>query len=172
MYYAEHSTRRRRAPRAAMKAKTLLILLAAFAAIAQAADTDDDPVHHAAKTVAHLHDSMLNPAAFELDAVYVTKPHEIREEKKGLWGKGHVIGTYVNFCYVYTTHNRMGGSSESRAIEDGSDNNRLSIVTDDGSGKFVGYDAGETAPCKAEEIDREITKDVAALAATLYQESK
>lgn len=165
---------------AAMKKKTLLILLVTFSlatllGVAQAPDREtdtDDPVHHAAHTVAHIHDSMLDPAAFDLNLVYVTKTHEIREPKKGLWGKGHVIGTYVNFCYVYTTRNRMGGSSESRAVEDGSDNYRLSIVTDDGSGKFPGYDVGDDAPCKQNEIDRDITADVAALAATLYQKSK
>jgi hypothetical protein len=154
---------------AAIKTNTLLILLATFSlvnlsAAAQSTDTEN-PVQHAAETVARIHDSMLEPALFELEAVYLTKPHEIREHKK-------VVATYVNFCYVYSTHNRIGGYSESRAVEDGSDNNRLSILTDNGRGKFPGYDVGENAPCKATDIDREITADVALFAVPLYQKSK
>src|SRR5689334_9993133 len=88
---------------------------------------------HAAETVAHLHDTMLDPASFVLDGVYVTKPSK--------HGK-------VSICYAFRSHNTMGGYAEARAVEDGEDKNRLSIYNrDDGHGKFQGYDVGWFAPC-------------------------
>jgi hypothetical protein len=112
----------------------------------------------AADTVAHLHDTMLDPASFVLDGAYVTKP-----DKKG----------QRSVCYEFRSHNEMGGYSEARAVEDGADHNRLSIYTkDNGAGGFQGYDVGWFAPCKNRNIEREITADVAALAPVLYRKTK
>ncbi len=120
--------------------------------------TDAEIRQHAAETVAHLHDTMLDPASFVLDAAYVTKP-----TKKG----------NVSLCYAFRSHNTMGGYSEARAVENGDDKNRLSVFNrDDGYGKFQGYDVGWVAPCKDKNIDREITGDVTRLASGLYQKSK
>ena len=59
---------------------------------------------HAATTVAGLHDSMLDPASFVLDGVYVSKPN-----RKGA----------ISLCYVFRSHNTMGGYAEGRATEGG-----------------------------------------------------
>jgi len=115
-------------------------------------------MEHAAATVAHLHDSMLDPASFVLDGAFLTKP-----DKRG----------NVSLCYAYRAHNTLGGYAEGRAVEDGADHNRLSIYNhDNGAGKFPGYDVGWFAPCKDKSIDREITADVAALASKLYKKSR
>jgi hypothetical protein len=119
---------------------------------------DAEIKQHAAETVAHLHDTMLDPASFVLSGVYVTKPN-----KRGK----------LSVCYVFRSHNAMGGYAEGRAVEDGDDKNRLNVLKrDDGYGKFQGYDVGWIAPCKDKNIDREITADVARLAPALYATSK
>jgi hypothetical protein len=130
-----------------------------FAVLAGASSAQvDGPKQHAATTVAHLHDSMLDPASFVLDGAYVTKPN-----KKGA----------VSYCYVFRSHNTMGGYSEGRAVEDGSDHNDLSVYSHPAeTGGWVGYDVGWVAPCKAKNIEREITADVATLAQTLYKKTK
>jgi hypothetical protein len=113
---------------------------------------------HAAETVARLHDTMLDPASFVLDNVFVSKPN-----KRGK----------VSICYAFRSHNAMGGYAEARAVEDGDDNNRLSVFKrDNGYGKFQGYDVGWIAPCKDKNIDREITADVMQLAPPLYKKSR
>ena len=119
---------------------------------------DADIKQHAAETVARLHDTMLDPASFVLDGVYVTKPNK--------HGK-------VSICYAFRSHNKMGGYAEGRAVEDGDDKNKLSMLSlDNGYGRFQGYDAGWVAPCKDKNIEREITGDVSKLALPLYKKSK
>jgi len=119
---------------------------------------DAEIKQHAAETVAKLHDTMLDPASFVLDGVYVTKPNKRSK---------------VSLCYAFRSHNAMGGYAEGRAVEDGDDKNRLNLLKqDDGRGKFQGYDVGWIAPCKDKNIDREITADVARLAPALYAKSK
>lgn len=119
---------------------------------------DSDIKQHAAETVATIHDSILDPASFVLDGVYVTKPN-----KRGK----------VSLCYTFRAHNTMGGYAAGRAVEDGDDKNRLSVYNhDNGYGKFQGYDVGWIAPCKDKNIDRDITADVARLAPALYAKNK
>ena len=144
--------------------KYLVAVLALFCGttVAQTPDikTLDDAAlkQHAAETVAHLHDTMLDPASFLLDGAYVTKP-----DKKG----------QRSICYAFRSHNTMGGYSEARAVEDGADRNRLSIYREDnGAGRFPGYDVGWVAPCKDKSLEREITAEVAALAPTLYRKTR
>jgi hypothetical protein len=117
----------------------------------------DDAVAHAAATVAHIHDTMLDPASFVLDGAFVTKP-----DKHG----------NVSYCYEFRSHNRMSGYSEGRAVEDGSDHGRLSILTPADDGAFLGYDTGWVAPCKSKNIAKDITQAVAAAAPALYQKSR
>jgi hypothetical protein len=139
-----------------MKASILALIFTVLAGASSA--QVEDPVQHAAATVASLHDSMLDPTSFVLDGAYVTKPN-----KKGV----------VSYCYVFRSHNTMGGYSEGRAVEDGSDHNRLSVYSHPAeTGGWLGYDAGWIAPCKTKNIDREITADVATLAQTLYKKTK
>lgn len=136
---------------------TFVLLLFCLPAIAQI----ESEVQHAASTVAHLHDEMLNPPTFVLDAVYVTKPDK----------RAHA----VSYCYEYRSQNQMGGISEGRAVEDGSDKGRLStfVVTErEGLYGVPGYNAGWFAPCKPKNIDHEITKEVAAIAPTLYKKDR
>jgi hypothetical protein len=142
-----------------MRAPLLLAFLAASAVGAAPQSPGDDPsVQHAAQTVAHLHDTMLDPASFVLDAAFVTKPNKHGE---------------ISYCYAFRSHNRAGGYSDGRAVEDANDRLRLSTYTqDDGYGKFQGYDVGLIAPCKGKNVDRNITADVAALAPSLYQKTK
>lgn len=110
---------------------------------------------HAAATVAHLHDSMLDPASFVLDGVFLTKP-----SKRG----------NVSMCYAFRSHNAMGGYAAGRAVEDGDDHNRLSVYTEgDGAGRYPGYDVGWFAPCKSKNIDREMTAEVLPLSLPLYR---
>lgn len=140
-----------------MKTSALvLIVLASLSVSAQS--VSDETVKHAAQTVAHLHDSMLDPASFVLDAAYVTKP-----DKHGA----------VSYCYEFRSHNQMGGYSEGKAVEDGSDHGRLSVYDHRAeTGGWVGYDTGWVAPCKKKNIDRELTAGVVALAPPLYQKNK
>lgn len=140
------------------------MLAALFSMIADVQTTDiqkmDDAAlrQHAAGTVAHLHDTTLDPASFVLDGAYVTKLN-----KRG----------NLTLCYAYRAHNAMGGYAEARAVENGDDKNRLSVLNkDDGYGKFQGYDVGWVAPCKDKNIDREITTDVSRLAASLYKKNR
>ena len=138
--------------------KNLILALAVLTAFAASAQNTETPVQHAATTVAHLHDSMLDPPSFVLDGVFVTKPN-----KRG----------NISVCYTFRSHNTMGGYAEGRAVEDGDDHNRLSVYNhDDGYGKFQGYDVGWFAPCKDKSIDHEITADVAAIAPSLYKKSR
>jgi len=113
---------------------------------------------HAAATVAHIHDTMLDPNSFVLDGVYLTKP-----SKRG----------NVTVCYTFRSQNKMGGYTAGRAAEDGDDHNHLSVYTvDNGAGKYPGYDVGWIAPCKDKNIDREITADVLPLAKALYRKER
>ena len=129
-----------------MTARLLPLLLLAL--------SQPDP-QHAAAVAARLHDSMLDPASFVLDGVFITKPN-----KRG----------NVSVCYTFRSHNTMGGYSAGRAVEDGDDHNRLSVYThDNGAGKYPGYDVGWVAPCKDKNLDREITAEVLALAPPLYR---
>lgn len=140
-----------------MKAYVLaLVFSTSLTTLAQS--VSDEAVKHAAQTVAHLHDSMLDPASFVLDAAYVTKAN-----KHGA----------VSYCYEFRSHNRMGGYSDGRAVEDGSDHGHLSVYDHPAEdGAWLGYDTGWVAPCKKKNIDREITADVVALAPPLYQKTK
>jgi hypothetical protein len=135
------------------------ILFALFvSAVAMTQSPVPTTVQHAAETVAHLHDTMLDPASFALDGVYVTKAN-----KRG----------NVSVCYAFRSHNAMGGYSAGRAVEDGDDHGRLSVLSEDnGAGRYQGYDVGWVAPCKDKNIDKEITAEVAALAPSLYRKSK
>ena len=118
---------------------------------------DDAQVQHAAATVAHLHDTMLDPASFVLDGVYVTKPG-----KKGR----------VSYCYAYRSHNQMGGYSAGRAAEDALDGGRLSTYQSDSDGDFPGYNIGWVAPCKAKNVAVDITKAVSDAAPALYRKER
>ena len=135
---------------------TLTLALLLTAPVQAVAPTPTPEAQHAATIVAHLHDTMLDPASFVLDGVFVTKP-----DKKGA----------VSYCYAYRSHNKMGGYSERRAVEWEADKGRLSEYTETGHA-FPGYDVGWIAPCKTKNLDREITADVAALAPALYKKSK
>ena len=138
--------------------KDFLLVFTVLAVLTGAASAQDPAAQHAAATVAHLHDSMLDPASFVLDGVFITKAN-----KRG----------NVSTCYVFRSHNTLGGYASGRAVEDGDDHNRLSVLNhDDGAGKYQGYDVGWIAPCKDKNIDREITADVAALAPSLYRKVK
>jgi len=141
-----------------------LVVLASLAVSAQSAG--DETLNHAAQTVAHLHDSMLDPASFVLDGVYVTKV--TRPDNK------HHIGQAV-YCYAFRSHNTMGAYSADRASEDpGFESGRLQIVQADTNGDFRGYDTSffGYAPCKAKNVDRDITADVAAIAPALYKKTR
>ena len=148
-----------------MKKVFLLIITVMFAFVIFARDKpagfgmmDKDAVsQHAAQTVANLHDGMLDPASFVLDSVWMTKLN-----KRG----------NVSLCYTYRSHNRMGGYSEGVAVEDGDDSNHLSTFTVGESGHTQGFDTGWVAPCKAKNLDRELTADVVAIAPTLYRKTR
>lgn len=156
-YDGEHSADREASATKGNMKKILVLAFVASLAFAQSPGTDE-PVRHSAATVAHIHDSMLDPASFVLDGAYVTKPN-----KRG----------NVSFCYAFRSHNAMGGYAEGRAVEDGDDHNRLSIYNhDDEYGKFQGYDVGWIAPCKEKNIDRDITGEVSPLATALYRKSR
>jgi hypothetical protein len=136
-------------------------LILAFALVVASASAQD--VQHAAAVVAQLHDQMLDPASFVLDGVYVTKVTRLPNK--------HNLGQAV-YCYAFRSHNTMGGYSAERAAEDpGLFHGRLQIFQPDTNGNFPGYDTGWFAPCKAKNIDHEIT-DVAAIAPSLYKKSK
>ena len=144
--------------------KLIALLFLAAVSVAQSGSQDIQKMNfaeikqHVAETVAHLHDTMLDPASFALDGVYVTKPN-----KRGK----------VSVCYAFRSHNAMGGYSEGRAVEDGDDKNKLSVLThDDGHGKYQGYDVGWIAPCKDKNIDHEITAEAARLAPALYKKGR
>jgi hypothetical protein len=139
-----------------MKTSIFLVVLVPLLAVAQSGS--DETVKHVAQTVAHLHDSMLDPASFVLDAAYATKPN-----KRGA----------VSYCYEFRSHNKMGGYSEGRAVEDGNDHLQLSVYDHPSdTGSWLGYDTGWVAPCKQKNLEREITDQVAALAPSLYRKSK
>jgi hypothetical protein len=82
----------------------LIVLLALFAPLLSAQTTPTDPaVEHAAVTVAHVHDTMLDPASLVLDGAYVTLPNRIADkEHKNL----------PTYCYAFRSHNAMGGYSQ------------------------------------------------------------
>ncbi|SFS07626.1 hypothetical protein SAMN05421771_1365 [Granulicella pectinivorans] len=134
----------------------LLVVLAAEHPMAISQSPGPD-IHRVAANAARLHDTMLDPASFVLDAVYLTKP-----SKRG----------NVSVCYEYRSHNTMGGYSAGRAVEDGDDHNRLSTYTAAESGRYPGYNVGWVAPCKSKNLDREITADVAPLAVALYRKER
>jgi hypothetical protein len=135
-------------------AQALIILISVTgAAIAQEAAS----IQHAAATVAHLHDEMLNPASFALDGVFVTKP-----DRRG----------NVSVCYEYRSQNASGVMAAGRAVESGADHGKLSIYQAARADDIQGYNAGWVSPCKAKNFDREITQDVAAAAPALYTKSR
>ena len=80
--------------------RTLFILVLAVVTATGHAQSDiqkmDDSQlkKHAAETVAHLHDTMLDPASFVLDNVYVTKAN-----KRG----------NRSLCYSFRSHKTLGG---------------------------------------------------------------
>lgn len=140
-----------------MKVSVIAVVVLA-SLVVPAQSVSDESTQHAAQTVAQLHDSMLDPASFVLDAAYVTKPN-----KHGA----------VSYCYEFRSHNKMGGYSEGRAVEDGGDHGRLSVYdypAEDGA--WLGYDTGWVAPCKRKNIDRELTAGVTALAPSLYRKTR
>jgi hypothetical protein len=137
-----------------MKRTTVVaVILMSTAVFAQQAPT----TQHAAATVAHLHDEMLNPPTFVLDGVFVTKP-----DKRGR----------VSVCYEYRSQNVSGGMSAGRAVEWGADHGKLSTYQAIREDNIQGYNAGWVAPCKAKNFDHEITTDVAAAAPALYRKDK
>jgi len=136
--------------KAALKYIPVVIVLVTVAALAEQPVTD-----HAAATVANLHDSMLNPPTFVLDAVYVTKP-----DKHG----------NVSVCYEYRSQNVSGGMSAGRAVED--HKGELSTYQVTRTDDVPGYNAGWVAPCKSKNIDRDITKAVASAAPALYKKER
>jgi hypothetical protein len=138
------------------------VALIPFVVLAQSAD--DQAIQHAAATVASLHDSMLDPASFVLDGAYVTKPIHRSADKEHK--------DKPTYCYAYRSHNTMGGYTEGRAYEDPLDHGRLQVVHASPDGAFMGYDTGWIAPCKAKNIDRDITPSVAQLAATMYKKTR
>jgi hypothetical protein len=139
-------------------------IIAAFAMTVAAQTAPTDPVRHAAQSVAHLHDTMLDPASFVLDGVYVTKPiHRFAD-------KDH--RDQSTYCYAFRSHNAMGGYSEARAYEDPLDHGKLVVVHPSEDGAFMGYDTGWVAPCKSNNVAEDITAQVAAVAPTLYQKSR
>jgi hypothetical protein len=146
--------------------QTLILVVAAllpFSALAQSANYDNS-IQHAADTVATLHDSMLDPASFVLDGAYVTKPvHRFADKEHK---------DKPTYCYVFRSHNAMGGYTEGRAYEDPLDHGRLQVIQQSADGAFMGYDTGWAAPCKSKNIDRDITAQVAQLAATKYKRSR
>jgi hypothetical protein len=147
-----------------MRASVLFVMLAASTIGAAPQSPGDEAVQHAAQTVAHLRDTMLDPASFVLDAVYITKPiHRFAD-------KDHK--DKATYCYAFRSHNSMGGYAEGRAYEDPLDRGRLEVVTPNEDGAFSGYDAGMTAPCKTKNIDHDITADVVTLAPPLYRKTK
>ena len=139
---------------------TLSLLLVVVSVPAQ---TPASPAEHAAAIVAHLHDTMLDPTSFVLDGVYVTKPNRMGDKEH----KGQ-----STYCYAFRSHNTMGGYAEGRAYEDPLDHGNLVLVQPSMDGAFMGYDTGWVAPCKAKNIDRDITADVAAIAPALYKKSR
>ena len=128
------------------------------------------PVEHAAVIVAQLHDTMLDPTSFVLDGVYVTKP--LKTLVKTGWPKT-TFEMRPTYCYAFRSRNHMGGYSEGRAAEDPMDHGKLSIMQPDtNTDGFAGYDTCWGAPCKAKNIDRDITADVAAIAPSLYKKTR
>lgn len=166
-----------------MKTLKSIVLLATLVSLtgatyAQSPSPEASPeVQHAATTVAGLHDGMLDPASFVLDGVYITKP--IKNKR--------FHGAFY-YCYAFRSHNRMGGYSDSRAAEEalpaGADASAMPWGTKGEVGKveiynestnssgFPGYDIGWGAPCTTKNIVQDITKDVAALAPSLYKKTK
>jgi hypothetical protein len=144
--------------------KHLIVMIALFAPSFSAQAPSTDPaVLHAAAAVAHLHDTMLDPASFVLDGAYLTLPNRIADkEHKNL----------PTYCYAFRSHNAMGGYSEGRAYEDPVDHGKLVVVSAGVDGTFAGYDTGWVAPCKAKHIDRDLTASVAAAAPALYRVQK
>jgi hypothetical protein len=173
-----------RAYRTALLRCRIMMLILAFAAlipfaVSAQSTNEQNLIQHAAETVAALHDSMLDPASFVLDGVYVTKPHDIRQRKNGGWSKGPVIGSYVSVCYVYRSHNRMGGYGEGSFFEDGGDYKKNPLLTTvlDPSAKIPPYNGGvRTAmgaeDCDPKRIDRDISRAVADVAPALYRKSR
>ena len=142
----------------------IIFLGVLFATSAFSQQPGDDAVKHAAGVVASLHDSMLDPASFVLDGVFVTKPiHRYAD-------KDHK--DKPTYCYAFRSHNAMGGYAEGRAYEDPLDHGRLVTVHPASDGAFTGYDTGWVAPCKTKNIDAEITANVATLAQSLYQRAR
>lgn len=137
---------------------SVLVSIATASLVVTAQLAKDEAVEHAAHTTAHLHDSMLDPASFILDAAYVTKPNKHGE---------------VSYCYEFRSHNRMGGYSEGKAVEDSGDQGHLSVYDHPAeTGGWVGYDTGWVAPCKRKNLIREVTAEVVARAPSLYQKTR
>jgi hypothetical protein len=146
--------------------RTLILAVASLLPFVVSAQStkDDDYIRHAAETIATLHDSMLDPASFVLDGAYVTKPiHRLADKEDK---------DKPTYCYAFRSHNTMGGYAEGRAYEDPLDHGRLQIIHPSADGVFMGYDTGWVAPCKSKNIDRDITAQVAQLAATMYKKTR
>jgi len=136
-------------------------MAAAVALAVGAQNAPTDSIQHAVRTVAFLHDAMLDPASFVLDGAFVTKPvHRFAD-------KAHK--DQPTYCYRFRSHNPMGGYSEGAAYEDPLDHGNLEIVQPSDDGAFPGYDTGWAAPCKARNLAEDITAQVAAAAPALYQ---
>lgn len=139
------------------------LLVFAFAALASA-QVQAPGIQHAAEIVAQIHDALLDPASFVLDGVYVTKPiHRFADKEHK---------DQSTYCYAFRSHNMMGGYAEGRAYEDPLDHGKLVTVQPGTDGVFLGYDTGWVAPCKAKNIDRDITAEVAAIAPALYKKGR
>lgn len=134
--------------------KLLAVMLCLMSSAVVLAEDNQDVVSKAADAVATLHDSMLDPASFVLDSVYVTKAN-----KKG----------EVDLCFEYRAHNRMGGYSQGLALVE---KGKLNTYIPNADGYATWYNTGFSAPCKTKNLDRDITKEVMKVAPTLYKKDK
>lgn len=136
-------------------------LISATAFVAGAQTITQDAIQHAARNVAYLHDSMLDPASFVLDSAFVTKPvHRFADKEHK---------DQPTYCYRFRSHNQMGGYSEGSAYEDPLDHGKLVTVQPNENGDFPGYDSGWTAPCKTKDLAEDITAQVSSVAPALYR---
>jgi len=108
--------------------------------------TDQATIDHAAATVAQIHDGMLNPPTFVLDRVFIAKL-----TKRGR--SAHV----PSICYEYRSQNTTGGMSAGLSVEDAGSPARTF------NADFL---------CQPKNIERNITKEVAAAAPALYRKDK
>jgi hypothetical protein len=127
-------------------------------------------VHTAAVFVAGLHDSMLDPASFVVDNVYVSAPQKLYESR-GIRGRGRVVGSYVNVCVLVRSHNRMGGyTSEEDDLVADKNHPELYVVNSPDAQIGVASFGGFGNPCK--HMGADITPDVVAAAEALYKKTR